>query len=343
MAAMKITVGIKALNEQRHIEDCIASALEAVRPFQGEVVVADSGSTDNTIPLAQQFPVRIFQLANPAERSCGTGAQLAFQHSHGEYFYILDGDMVMDPQFLSWGIAYLEANPNVAGVGGRVRQMNTQSEEYQIRASTGDEDPNWTSGSVEQLDCGGLYRADVVRGLGYFSDRNLHAFEEFELAARLQAAGWKLARINARAVDHYGHTIGGYRLLLKWLRTGYAGAPGEVLHAAVGQPQLSIVMQRLSHIRNALIVVVWWCFLLLNLLRPSLLILLLLAPLAFLTLRRGSLSLGLYSYATWNVNAWGFLTGLFKKRVDPKKPIDSVDLTARTAAARIAQLFPSAH
>ncbi len=40
---MKVTVGIKALNEERHIRASFASALEAVKPWGGEVILADSG------------------------------------------------------------------------------------------------------------------------------------------------------------------------------------------------------------------------------------------------------------------------------------------------------------
>src|ERR1700680_5080479 len=109
---MKLTIGIKALNEERHIEMAILSAIDAAKPFGGEVVFADSGSTDKTIQIARRFPVRILQLADTQERSCGAGAQLAFQHARGTYFYLLDADMVLDPSFLPIAIKYLEMHPD---------------------------------------------------------------------------------------------------------------------------------------------------------------------------------------------------------------------------------------
>jgi glycosyltransferase involved in cell wall biosynthesis len=95
----KLTIGIKALNEERHISSTIASALEAARPWAGEVILADSGSHDQTIEIAKLFPVRVFQLANRLDASCGAGAQLAFQHARSQYFYLLDGDMLLDSEF----------------------------------------------------------------------------------------------------------------------------------------------------------------------------------------------------------------------------------------------------
>lgn len=326
---VKVTVGIKALNEETHIADCLASAVAAVEPFGGEVVLADSGSTDRTLEIARGFPVRVVQFANLSERGCGAGAQLAFQHARGEYFYLLDGDMVLAPGFLEQGIAFLEANPRVAGVGGLVREMNTQGEGFQIRARTVARDPNWLPGPVDRLDCGGLYRTDAVREAGWFADRNLHAFEEFDLAARLQARGWTLARIGEAAVDHYGHQAGGYALLMRRIRTGYAGAPGEVLRGAIGQAHLPIVLRRLGHVRAGVAVILWWAALLVSLIAGWgwVLLALLAAPVAFLSFRRGSLKLGVYSLAAWNVAAWGLITGFFRHRTKPGSAIAARDIT----------------
>lgn len=325
---MKVSIGIKALNEERHIGAALASAVAAVQPFGGEVILADSGSTDRTVDIARQYPVHIVQLANPSERSCGAGAQLAFQFAQGDYFYLLDGDMVIDPDFLSAGIAYLETHPDVAAVGGRVREMVTDGQEFQIRARSVAQNSNWQPGIVDRLDCGGLYRTEAIRDAGYFADRNLHAFEEFELAARLRARGWKLARINAPAVEHYGHSLDSYKLLWRRIASGYAGASGEVLRGALGQRHLPVVLRRFGHLRNGLAVMIWWLMLPISLLLPlplaaraGLFLLLLLAPVAVLSIRRGSFKLGLYSLTAWNVSTLGLFTGFFRKRTPPRDPL----------------------
>jgi glycosyltransferase involved in cell wall biosynthesis len=331
---LKVTVGIKALNEERHIENAIKSALDAVRPFEGEVVLADSGSTDETIAIAMRYDIRIVQLANPSMRSCGAGAQLAFQTASGAYFYLMDGDMILDPGFLEKGISFLEANPEFAAVGGLVVEKNTSSEEFQIRASSVALKSNWKAGEVDRLDCGGLYRAGAIRDIGYFADSNLHAFEEFELGARLQSNGWKLARINAHAVDHFGHTLNGYKLLRRRMRSGYSNAPGEVLKGALGRPHLPIVLKRLSHVRNGATIIAWWALLLvlagLSVLTSAIwlfaLVMAMLLPLAYLMVRRGSVTLGLYSFAAWNVSATGLIAGFFRPRRKPEQPLPLLQL-----------------
>jgi GT2 family glycosyltransferase len=325
-----VTIGIKALNEERHIAESVSSALAAVEPFGGDVILADCVSQDRTIEIARQFPIRIVQLANPGDRCIGTGAQLAYQHVvDAEYFYLLDGDMVLDPDFLIAGIAYLAAHPNIAGVGGLVREVNTANPQFRIRASAKSLDRHWQPGIVDRLDCGGLYRTAAIRDVGYFADRNLHGFEEFELAARLQSRGWGLARIDHHAIDHFGHLAGGHALLWRGLKTGYSCGAGEVLRAALGQRHLPIVLRRLGHFRNSLAVMLWWILLIAAAWVPEwrwAWIPLLLTPLILLWLRRGSLSLGLFSLASWNVGTWGFLKGLFSRRVPPDQAIASVEL-----------------
>lgn len=325
---MKVTVGIKALNEEKHIAAALAGALKAIEPWgsEGEVVLADSGSEDRTVEIARQFPVRIVQFADPSERCCGASAQLAFQHAEGEYFYLMDGDMVLDPRFLQAGIAYLQAHPDTAAVGGRVQERNVANEEFQIRAKEARQG-NWAPGPVDHLNGGGLYRTDAVRQVGYFADRNLHAFEEFDLGARLQAAGWNMARIDELAVEHFGHTAGGYALLRRRIRSGYASGPGEVLRAAWGQKHMRGVLERLGHVRNGLAVIAWWFLLAISLfVWPLALPVLLLVPLAFLAWRRGSLRLGIYSMVSWNVSAWGLIAGLFHPRKPPEQPMDALEL-----------------
>lgn len=334
---VKVTVGIKALNEEKRIAEALASAVAAVEPLGGEVVLADSGSTDRTIEIAKTFPVRIVQLANIDERCCGAGAQLAFEHARGEYFYLLDGDMTLDPDFLPVGIEYLETHPEIGGVGGRVIEMETQGEEFQIRAKATAQGTSWQPGIVDRLDCGGLYRTDAVRDAGWFADRNLHAFEEFELGARLQAAGWKLARIDQPAVQHYGHAMGGYSLLLRRMRSGYSGAPGEVLRGAIGRRHLPIVLRRLGHIRVGIVVMVWWLLLIACLVtgRWLALLALFLVPFLFLSWRRGSLKLGLYSLTAWNFSALGLIMGFFRNRASPKRRLDAKVLADDSPTATV--------
>ena len=327
---MKISIGIKAFNEERNIAVSIKSALDAVVPWNGEVVLADCGSTDRTVDIAKTYPIRVVQLADPSQRSCGAAAQLAFQHSAGDYLYLLDGDMQLDPAFLSAAMDHMEANPGVAGVGGRVVERHLDNLEFQIRVAGAKDEPHRRSGTVDRLDGGGLYRRSAIQQLGYFTDRNLHSFEEFELGARLRAAQWQLVRMPVDAVQHYGHRTNAYRVLWRKMADGYTFGGGEALRAAVGAPHLAKVLQDFRQLRLWAAVIAWWIILIVISVSPMtaanktmLLASSAVAPIVFLSWRRKSIRHGFYSMLSWNLHAFGFLVGLLRSRQSPRDPIHS--------------------
>ncbi len=91
MSQAGVSVIIKALNEEANIARAIESALTAVETIGGEVILADSRSTDKTVEIALRYPVRIVRLVDSNERSCVL-LQLGFQEAR-EFVYVLDGDM----------------------------------------------------------------------------------------------------------------------------------------------------------------------------------------------------------------------------------------------------------
>ena len=322
-----VSIIIKALNEEKKIATAIESALKAVHVLGGEVILADSLSNDKTIEIAQQYPIKIVQLINPSERCCGIGPQLGYLSAKGEFIYILDGDMKMLDSFLPKAIEFMQQNPLVAGVGGKVIEMNTDSLEFQARVERASN--HMQSGVVDRLDMGGLYRKTAIESVGYFSDRNLHSYEELDLAVRLRAQGWQLHRIDADAVRHWGHDAPPYQLLMKRWKSGYINGLGEIIRAALGKPQLKFILKDVKELRIYLMVIGWWItllFILFSSIEPlvklALCTTLLLTPLALMTIKKRGLRKAFYSVTSWNLNAAGLLRGFFSPR-SVKKQIDS--------------------
>lgn len=327
--ACSVSIIIKALNEERRIATTIETALAAVAPFDGEVVLADSCSTDDTIKLAQRYPIRIVQLQNAGERCCGIGPQLGYQHSSGRYVYILDGDMEMQTGFLGPAIAFLQDHPDVAGVGGKVLEQNIESLEYVAR--TGRKDSHMQPGEVDRLDMGGLYRRSAIEAVGYFSDRNLHSYEEFDLAVRLRERGWRLWRLPIDSAKHYGHDSPPYQLLQRRWRTRYICGTGELMRAAGGQTRLHLVVTGLREIRLYIAVLMWWVVLASIVFWPisigAKLIwfgLLLVLPVVTMAARKRSLSEAVYSVVSWGYNAAGLVRGLMSRRRPAQEKIASI-------------------
>lgn len=324
-----VSVVIKALNEQRHIERAIRSSLAAVqrtgRP--GEVILADSLSEDRTVEIARSFPIRIVQLVDPGDRSCGIGAQLGHQVASGRYIYILDGDMEFDVDFLRAGIEALEADPTLAGVAGLVEEMHVENLDFKSRVQRAT--TAMAADNVDSLNMGGLYRREAIDQVGYLTNRNLHAFEEFELGARLVSAGWRLRRLGIPAVRHYGHTDESMTLLKRRWKSRYAWGHGELVREAFGRAHFWFSLSRLRVYKLQFGLMVLWLSALAvaaSGLAPAIVVLVGLGALyggtfALLALRKKSATMALYSLLAWHVGLAGLVRGaLSRPRGDPAGP-----------------------
>lgn len=329
-----VSVLIKALNEERQVARAIESALAAVAPIGGEVVLADSHSTDRTVEVAAAYPITITQLTHPAQRSCGVGPQLGYQQARGQFIYILDADMKLDPDFLPQALAYLRAHPQVAGVAGLVREQNQTSLEFQARVERGA--GHLQAGPVDRLDMGGLYRRDAIEQVGYFSDRNLHSYEELDLALRLRAAGWQLQRLAIPAVDHWGHDLPAYTLLQRRWRSAYINGIGEITRAAWGSPHWPALRQALRELKLYTALLAWLSLGVvaaagLALTRhaaavPGALALTLAAPWLAQCWRKRNLAKANYATLSLWLHVGGLLRGLCQRRVDPRSRIPNTVL-----------------
>jgi glycosyltransferase involved in cell wall biosynthesis len=324
-----VSIIIKALNEERHIAAAIESAIGALGESDGEVILADGGSSDRTVEIARRYPILIVRLNRSEDRSCGSGAQLGFQYSRGRYLLLVDGDMRVNSGFLAAAIDTLSRNPSLAGVGGVLSEPSVVNEEYEQRRKC--HDPDRHPGRVTRLDCSGLYRRTAIESIGYLTDRNLHGAEEFDLGARLHSAGWALAKIDRPIAHHELHTGSAYRLLLRHVLDRRACAPGELVRAAVGRRHFRFVMRNDRQWKMCLLVTGWWITVLTTLALPGWLsasaaVGIFLFPFAGMSLRRRSVRLGLYSVAVSNVKALCFLPGLLRPRISPASWIESTVL-----------------
>lgn len=317
----RVSIIIKAFNEERRIAAAVESALAALAGLDGEVILADCASTDRTIAIAEKYPIKIVRLDDAADRSWGAGAQLGFQYSRGDFLCLMDGDMRLGGRFLRDGIRFLKKHPAIAGVGGATVHHDAVNLEYAQRMRR--YDPDREPGPVTCLAGCGLYRRSAIIAAGYLTDRNLHGGEELELAARLRACGWTLARIDCLAAEHYCRREGPYRLLLKRIATRNAFSPGEVIRASIGRPHFGYVLRNNRNSQMCGLVALWWASMAAvavmasGLIAVSAIAALFLFPFAIMSLRWRSLRHGIYSVTVWNAQALCFLPGFLQRRKPP--------------------------
>lgn len=319
---------MKTLNEEKRIAPAIESALESLAGQTVQVIVADSGSRDRTTEIAAAYPVTVVQIEAPARASCGLGPQLGYQYSDQPFILLMDGDMILDPAFLQAGLAYLKQHPQAAGVTGHVLEMNLDNLEFTRRVRR--VSPENRTGDIDRMNGGGLYRRSAIEQAGYFSDRNLHGYEEFDLGVRLRDNGWTLHRLDRPFVQHFGHTMNAYRLLVRRWKSKYLRGVGELLRAAQGKPHWRSLLRELPELRLWAIVYLWWLVLAMVLIfvpdktiAVVIFLTLLALPVVAMSIKQRSLSLGVYAVVAWFFHAGALPLGYFHPRRSPDEWVES--------------------
>lgn len=83
---VKISLCMIVKNEEKYIEQCLRSVSSLV----DEIIIVDTGSTDNTIELAKQFNPKVYQY--PWENDFGKARNYSLAQATGQWILVLDAD-----------------------------------------------------------------------------------------------------------------------------------------------------------------------------------------------------------------------------------------------------------
>lgn len=93
MSKPDISIIIRTLNEERYLPELLTSIQSQQSTFSHEVVLIDSGSTDNTLNIAEQFDCRILHISRE-EFSFGRSLNRACEAAYGIYFALISGHCI---------------------------------------------------------------------------------------------------------------------------------------------------------------------------------------------------------------------------------------------------------
>ncbi|EKE77470.1 glycosyl transferase family protein [Gallaecimonas xiamenensis 3-C-1] len=98
---MRLSAVIITKNVAQDLPQCLASL-----DFVDEIVVLDSGSSDQTLALAEAAGAKVFQ--SQGWPGFGPQRQLAQQHAQGEWLFWIDADEVVTPELKAAILAAIE-------------------------------------------------------------------------------------------------------------------------------------------------------------------------------------------------------------------------------------------
>ncbi|MEI7657139.1 MAG: glycosyltransferase [Phycisphaerae bacterium] len=220
MSFASIGIVVIGRNEGERLRRCLAS----VAGLDATVVYVDSGSTDGSVALAKGVMAVVVDLdmTRPftAARARNAGFRRLLERSPTvEFVQFVDGDAVLDPAWLARGIAELRAEPSLAIVCGRLREVSPKASIYNRLA-----DLEWDAPVGDVQSCGGIFmaRVEALRAVDGFRD-DIVAGEEPDLCSRLLQRGFKVRRLpDPMAL----HDMGMTRFSQWWrrqVRSGYGG------------------------------------------------------------------------------------------------------------------------
>ncbi|TLP67326.1 glycosyltransferase [Parasedimentitalea maritima] len=226
MSTPKIDAVVIGRNEGKRLLACLASLKGQVR----HLIYVDSGSDDGSVAAAREMGATVVELdiSQPFTAARARNAGLAMLSDDCSLVQLVDGDCIVDPDWFSRAISFLQANPNVAVVCGRRRERFPDASVYNRLC-----DQEWDTPLGEAKACGGdalMYLAPLRQAGGYRED--LIAGEEPELCLRLRMAGWQIWRLDAEMTLHDAQMLHFAQWWTRTRRAGYAFAEGATLHGA---------------------------------------------------------------------------------------------------------------
>ena len=190
-----------------------------------EIIVADNGSTDNSLKLlAEEFPkVRTIVL----DRNYGfaEGYNRAIEQVDSDYMVLLNSDVEVTENWLNPLLQYMDAYPDVAAVQPKVRSwLHREYFEHagaaggflsplgypycrgrrfgRVERDNGQYDSiidvDWTSGACMCV------RTNIYKESGGLDAAFFAHMEEIDLCWRMRRAGWRLACIPQSVIFHLG-------------------------------------------------------------------------------------------------------------------------------------------
>lgn len=114
---MNVSIIIVNLNSRQLLNDCLASIYQYTHDIEFEVIVVDNASSDGSVEMVRsQFPL-VNVIANHANNRYAIANNQGLEIAQGRHIFYLNGDTVLLGNTVKEMSEFLEAHPNVGGVG----------------------------------------------------------------------------------------------------------------------------------------------------------------------------------------------------------------------------------
>ena len=122
MAKKKLTIIIVSYNVRQYVDQCLQSVEKALQGIDGEIIVVDNQSEDDTVPFIKEHhpAVRVIESGGNDGFACANN--MGIRQSDSEYVLLLNPDTVVAENTLQEVLQFMEAHETVGACG--VQMLN---------------------------------------------------------------------------------------------------------------------------------------------------------------------------------------------------------------------------
>ena len=114
---MKLSVVIVSYNVSHYLLQCLDSLQRALRGIDGEVIVVDNHSRDNSVALVHQAHPEVKVIENLHNLGFSKANNIALRQAKGEYSLLLNPDTIVADNTIRDCIAFLDLHPDAGAAG----------------------------------------------------------------------------------------------------------------------------------------------------------------------------------------------------------------------------------
>ena len=196
----EVSIIIRTLNEARYLPDLLLGIQNQESDFSYEIILIDSGSTDNTLSIAEHYNCRILHISRE-EFSFGRSLNRACEAAYGDYLVIVSGHCIpFDNNWLQNLVKPL-SNSEVDYIYGRqIGGAETYWSEQQIFSKYFPEKSQLPQSGFYCNNANSAIRKQVWSQ--YLFDEELTGLEDMHLAKRLINSSFKIGYVATSCVYH---------------------------------------------------------------------------------------------------------------------------------------------
>jgi glycosyltransferase involved in cell wall biosynthesis len=219
------------------VKNCEKSLPEAVESIMGQdyphsllrLVFVDDGSDDGTLVLLQKFASNVdfpAKVLHTKWQGLGHARNMVIANAEGDFILWVDGDMILQNNYVSQLVAFMEAHPEVGIAKGKQAfeaggNLLATLEGF-ARAEGRLADYRSEKTRSKSLGTGGaIYRFDAMRDAGWFDERLQGYGEDQDLEIRVRTAGWLLDTVNVNFLDYERYSLTWAELWRRYWVRGY--------------------------------------------------------------------------------------------------------------------------